>query len=135
MNEAPNEQDAEPIMDECDDGASDPSDSNTNSSNDKESFKPGDIVWARHGRFWYPATVISPTEVADSLKNFFSVCNSIIFNRNSSKQVSLFLECWFFFFKRVFTADQFYPARVISPTEVADSLKNFFSGNSNKAMS
>ena len=61
------------IQDEDDDGPSDMSDASTSSDTDsyleEESFKPGDVVWARHGRIWYPAKVLSPTEVPDHLKS------------------------------------------------------------------
>ncbi|CAB4067566.1 unnamed protein product [Lepeophtheirus salmonis] len=50
---------------EDDDRPSDMSD--VSSSSGTESFKPGDVVWTRHGRIWYPPKVLTQTEVPHQL--------------------------------------------------------------------
>lgn len=54
--------------DDEDDGPTDLSSSDPDSDIDEESFKPGDVVWAKHGRMWYPARVVSPFDVPEHLK-------------------------------------------------------------------
>jgi len=50
-----------PVYDKEDDGASDLSDSDEESPQDAHG--PGDIVWAKYGRMWYPAKVLSTNEI------------------------------------------------------------------------
>ncbi|CAB4066160.1 unnamed protein product [Lepeophtheirus salmonis] len=46
------------------------SSSDTDSQLEEESFKSGDVVWARDGRIWYPVKVLTQTEVPHRLQGF-----------------------------------------------------------------
>ena len=38
-----------------------------------DEFKPGDIVWAKHGRIWYPAQIHSLADLLSHLQSHFSL--------------------------------------------------------------
>ena len=54
------------VQDVEDDGASDVSSDSDDDSED-EDLGPGDIVWARYGRVWYPAKIVSSEDVSKNL--------------------------------------------------------------------
>ena len=39
-----------------------------NDNNNRDLATPGKIVWAKYGKFWYPATVITWQDLPDNLK-------------------------------------------------------------------
>lgn len=65
------EDDIPPVQDSDDEGASDISSSSDDDSSE-ESISPGDIVWAKYGRVWYPAKIVSSCDVPIRLqRNLF----------------------------------------------------------------
>ena len=46
------------------------------SSEDEEEFNPGDVIWAKHGRIWYPAQICSLNDVPSNLQHQFCVQNN-----------------------------------------------------------
>ena len=63
------DQEIESINDADDDGPSDlsSSDSDSDVQTDKESFKPGDNLWAKYSPTRYPAKVVSSVDVSEHL--------------------------------------------------------------------
>ena len=61
-------------MDENDVGQTDLSESDESDSedNDSRTYSPGDIVWGKYGRFWYPAVIVSLTDVPEQFRKKFS---------------------------------------------------------------
>lgn len=71
----PDEQEEEPappaVHDEEDTGGSDLS-SESDSEDDDENLAPGEVVWAKYGKTWYPAQIVSHCDVPLKLpKNLF----------------------------------------------------------------
>ena len=46
------------------------------SSEDEEEFNPGDVIWAKDGRIWYPAQICSLNDVPSNLQHQFCVQNN-----------------------------------------------------------
>ena len=67
-------EETENFYDESDDGQTDQSSSDESSGSDSEDehlIHPGDIVWALHGRNWYPARICTLAEIPINLKKRF----------------------------------------------------------------
>ena len=53
--------------------------SQTDESDDEdeeEEINPGDVIWAKHGRIWYPAQICSLNDVPSNLQHRFCVQNN-----------------------------------------------------------
>ena len=63
--------------DDDDQGQTDESDESDESSEDEEEqFNPADVIWAKHGRIWYPAQIYSLNDVPSNLQHRFCVQNN-----------------------------------------------------------
>ena len=63
-----NNEDAQ-FHDDDDQGQTDESDeSNESTEDEEEEFNPGDVIWAKHGRNWYPAQICSLNDVPSNLQ-------------------------------------------------------------------
>ena len=60
--------------DNNDQGYTDESDES--SEDEEEEFNPGDVIWAKHGRIWYPAQICSLNDVPSNLQHRFCVQNN-----------------------------------------------------------
>ena len=59
--------DAGKVHDQENDGPSDLSCTDDEEDQKESQFTPGDVVWAKHGRTWYPAKVLSRADVPENL--------------------------------------------------------------------
>ena len=55
------------VQDQEDDGPSDLSGTDDDEDQEESQFTPDDVVWAKHGRTWYPAKVVSCADVPEKL--------------------------------------------------------------------
>ena len=60
--------------DDDDQGQTDESDES--SEDEEEQFNPADVIWAKHGRIWYPAQIYSLNNVPSNLQHRFCVQNN-----------------------------------------------------------
>ena len=60
--------------DNDDQGQNDESDES--SEIEEEEFNPGDVIWAKHGRIWYPAQICTLNDVPSNLQHRFCVQNN-----------------------------------------------------------
>ena len=57
--------------DDDDQGQTDESDES--SEDEEEEFNPGDVIWAKHGKIWYPAQICGLSDVPSNLQHRFRV--------------------------------------------------------------
>ena len=50
--------------------------SDESSEDEEEEFKPGDVIWTKHGTIWYPAQICSLNDVPNNLQYRFCVQNN-----------------------------------------------------------
>ena len=60
--------------DNDDQGQNDESDES--SEIEEEEFNPGDVIWAKHGRIWYPAQICTLNDAPSNLQHRFCVQNN-----------------------------------------------------------
>ena len=65
------------IEDEEDNVPTDVSDSPTDEE-EEDVFCPGDIIWAKHGRIWYPAKIVRVQDLSDHLQSHFRSTNNTV---------------------------------------------------------
>ena len=58
--------------DASDDESENEIDESSTEENENEEHNPGDIVWAQHGRIWYPAQVVTSGDLPPQLQKQFS---------------------------------------------------------------
>ena len=68
-----NNEDAQ-FHDNDDQGQTDESDES--SDDEEDEFNPGDVIWAKHGRIWYPAQICTLSDVPSNLQHRFRVQNN-----------------------------------------------------------
>ena len=59
-----------------DDDQGQTNESDESSEDEEEEFNPGDVIWAKHGRIWYPAQICSLNDVPSNLQHRFCVQNN-----------------------------------------------------------
>ena len=50
--------------------------SDESSEGEEEKFNPGDVIWNKHGRLWYPVQICSLNDVPSNLQHRFCVQNN-----------------------------------------------------------
>ena len=65
-----NNEDAQ-FHDDDDQGQTDESDES--SEDEEEEVNPGDVIWAKHGRIWYPPQICSLNDAPSNLQHRFRV--------------------------------------------------------------
>ena len=63
-----------PCDDHDDEGQTDASDDSE--EEEAEDYRPGDVVWAKHGRVWYPAQICNLGDIPSALQKRFSNTNA-----------------------------------------------------------
>ena len=61
-----------------DDDQGQTNESDESSEDEEEKFNPGDVIWAKHGRIFYPGQICSLNDVPSNLQHRFLVQNKVI---------------------------------------------------------
>ena len=71
-----NNEDAQFHDDDDDDDQGQNDESDESSEIEEEEFNPGDVIWAKHGRIWYPAQICTLNDAPSNLQHRFCVQNN-----------------------------------------------------------
>ena len=71
-----NNEDAQFHDDDDNDDQGQNDESDESSEIEEEEFNPGDVIWAKHGRIWYPAQICTLNDVPSNLQHRFCVQNN-----------------------------------------------------------